>query len=56
MLSYTQLIDSSTLKAVAVELLNENLGPAIRTLFGMGGTRLSDVMLSVRRELLAQGC
>jgi hypothetical protein len=51
---YTQLIDSPTLKAVAVELLNENLGPAIRTLFGMGGTRLSEVMLSVRRELLAQ--
>ena len=51
---YTQLIDSSTLKAVAIELLNENLGPAVRTLFGMGGTRLSEVMLSVRRELLAQ--
>ena len=51
---YTQLIDSPTLKGVAVELLNENLGPAIRMLFGMGGTRLSDVMLSVRRELLAQ--
>jgi hypothetical protein len=50
---FTQLIDSSTLREVAVELLNENLGPAIRTLFGMGGTRLSDVMLSVRRELLA---
>jgi hypothetical protein len=52
---FTQLIDSSTLRDVAIELLNENLGPAIRTLFGMGGTRLSDVMLSVRRELLAQG-
>ena len=52
---FTQLIDSSTLREVAVELLNENLGPAIRTLFGMGGTRLSDVMLSVRRELLAHG-
>jgi len=52
---FTQLIDSSTLREVAVELLTENLGPAIRTLFGMGGTRLSDVMLSVRRELLAQG-
>lgn len=52
---YRQLIGSHTLSEVAVELLNENLGPAIRTLFGMGGTRLSDVMLSVRRELLAQG-
>ena len=52
---FGQLIDSSTLREVALELLNENLGPAIRTLFGMGGTRLSDVMLSVRRELLAQG-
>jgi hypothetical protein len=52
---YGQLIGSSTLTEVAVELLNENLGPAIRTLFGMGGTRLSDVMLTVRRELLAQG-
>jgi hypothetical protein len=51
---YGQLIGSSTLSEVAVELLNENLGPAIRTLFGMGGTRLSDVMLAVRRELLAQ--
>ena len=52
---FTQLIDSSTLREVAVELLDENLGPAIRRLFGMGGTRLSDVMLSVRLELLAQG-
>ena len=52
---YGQLIGSSTLTEVAVDLLNENLGPAIRTLFGMGGTRLSDVMLAVRRELLAQG-
>lgn len=52
---FTQLIDSSTLREVALELLNENLGPAIRTLFGMGGTRLSDVMISVRRELLDQG-
>jgi hypothetical protein len=52
---FTQLIDSSTLREVALELLNENLGPAIRTLFGMGGTRLSEVMLAVRRELLAQG-
>jgi hypothetical protein len=51
---FGQLIDSSTLREVALELLNENLGPAIRTLFGMGGTRLSDVMLSVRRELLAR--
>ncbi len=42
------------MRAVAVELLNENLGPAVRTLFGMGGSRLSDVMLSVRRELLAR--
>jgi hypothetical protein len=52
---FTQLIDSPTLRDVAVELLNENLGSAIRKLFGMGGTRLFDVMLSVRRELLAQG-
>ena len=52
---FTQLIDSLTLRDVALELLNENLGPAIRTLFGMGGTRLSDVMRSVRRELLTQG-
>lgn len=52
---FTQLIDSPTLREVAVELLNENLAPAIRKLFGMGGTRLFDVMLSVRRELLNQG-
>jgi hypothetical protein len=52
---FTQLIDSPTLRDVAVELLNENLGPAIRRLFGIGGTRLFDVMLSVRRELLARG-
>jgi hypothetical protein len=52
---FTQLIDSPTLREVAVELLNENLGPAVRKLFGMGGTRLFDVMLSVRRELLAEG-
>lgn len=51
---FGQLIDSPTLRAVSIELLNENLGPAIRTLFGMGGSRLSDVMLSVRRELLAR--
>lgn len=51
---FTQLIGSERLKTVAVDLLNENLGPAIRKLFGMGGTRLFDVMLSVRRELLAQ--
>jgi hypothetical protein len=52
---YGQLIGSSVLSEVAVELLNENFGPAIRTLFGMGGTRLSDVMRAVRCELLAQG-
>jgi len=52
---FTQLIDSPTLREVAVELLNDNLAPAIRKLFGMGGTRLFDVMLSVRRELLSQG-
>jgi hypothetical protein len=51
---FAQLIGSSTLRDIAVELLNESLGPAIRKLFGMGGTRLFDVMLSVRRELLAQ--
>lgn len=51
---FTQLIDSPTLRGVAVELLNENLAPAIRKLFGMGGTRLFDVMLSVRQELLLQ--
>ena len=51
---YTQLIGSPTLRDIAVELLNENLGVAIRKLFGMGGTRLFDVMLAVRRELLAQ--
>ena len=38
---FTQLIASPTLREVAVELLNENLAPAIRKLFGMGGTRLS---------------
>lgn len=52
---FTQLIASPTLREVAVELLNENLAPAIRKLFGMGGTRLFDVMLSVRQELLTQG-
>lgn len=52
---FTQLIDSPTLREVAVELLNDNLAPAVRKLFGMGGTRLFDVMLSVRRELLSQG-
>jgi hypothetical protein len=52
---FTQLIDSPTLRDVAVELLNDNLAPAVRKLFGMGGTRLFDVMLSVRRELLSQG-
>lgn len=52
---FTQLIGSEKLRSVAVDLLNENLGPAIRKLFGMGGTRLFDVMLSVRRELLEQG-
>lgn len=51
---FRQLIGSEPLKQVAVDLLNENLGPAIRKLFGMGGTRLFDVLLSVRRELLAQ--
>jgi hypothetical protein len=52
---FGQLIDSPTLREVSIELLNDNLGPAIRTLFGMGGTRLSEVMFAVRRELLAQG-
>jgi len=52
---FTQLIGSERLRAVAVDLLNENLGPAIRKLFGIGGTRLFDVMLSVRRELFKQG-
>ena len=32
---FTQLIDSPTLREVAVELLNDNLAPAIRKLFGM---------------------
>lgn len=52
---FNQLSDSPTLREVAIELLNDNLAPAIRKLFGMGGTRLFDVMLSVRRELLRQG-
>lgn len=52
---FTQLIGSVKLRTVAVDLLNENLGPAVRKLFGMGGTRLFDVMLSVRRELLERG-
>jgi hypothetical protein len=52
---FTQLIDSPTLREVALELLNDNLAPAVRKLFGMGGTKLFDVMLSVRRELLSQG-
>lgn len=51
---YTQLIDSPILRQVALELLNNELGAAIRNLFGIGGTRLFDVMLSVRRELLNQ--
>src|SRR5258706_443318 len=54
-LVFEQLIGSPRLKRVAVELLNDNLGPAIRKLFGMGGNRLSDVMLAVRRALLDQG-
>lgn len=52
---FNQLTGSATLREVAVELLNDNLGPAVRALFGMGGTRLSEVMLLVRRELLARG-
>ena len=51
---YTQLIDSPILREVALELLNDELGAAIRNLFGIGGTRLFDVMLSVRRELMLQ--
>jgi hypothetical protein len=51
---YTQLVDSPILREVALELLNDELGAAIRNLFGLGGTRLFDVMLSVRRELLNQ--
>lgn len=52
---FTQLTGSATLREIALELLNAELGGAIRNLFGIGGTRLFDVMLSVRRELLAQG-
>jgi len=51
---FGQLVDSPKLREVAVALLNENLGPAVRKLFGMGGRTLYEVMLSVRRELLAQ--
>jgi hypothetical protein len=49
---YAHLVGSPALLAAAVSLLNEQLEPAIRNLFGMGGQRLSDVMRSVRVELM----
>lgn len=53
---FKQLVGSDHLqRGPAVELLNDHLGSAIRTLFGMGGSRLFDVMLSVRKQLLLDG-
>jgi hypothetical protein len=49
---YAQLVGSTQLRTAAVALLNEQLEPAIRNLFGMGGQRLSDVMRRVRSALL----
>jgi hypothetical protein len=51
---YAQLVGSPQLRAAAVSLLNEQLEPAIRNLFGMGGRRLSEVMRGVRAALLEQ--
>lgn len=52
--AYQQLIGSEKLQQAAADLLNEQLAPAIRSLFGMQGTRLFDVMIGVRKELKAR--
>jgi hypothetical protein len=52
--TYRQLIGSEKLQQAAADLLNEELAPAIRNLFGMPGTRLFDVMIDVRKALKAR--
>ena len=52
---YADLWADERLRTVAVKVLNEQLDPAIQALFGMGGNRLSDIMLSVRRALSQRG-
>lgn len=51
---YSEIIGSPRLRTAAVALLNEQLEPAVRNLFGMGGSRLSDVMRQVRIALLGE--
>ena len=53
--AYRQLIGSEKLQQAAANLLNEQLAPAIRSIFGMQDTRLFDVMIGVRRALKARG-
>jgi hypothetical protein len=52
--AYRQITGSQKLQQAAADLLNEQLAPAIRSLFGMQGTRLFDVMIGVRKALKAR--
>lgn len=52
---YRDLVGSERLRRVAVDMLNEFLGSAMRDTFGIGGGRLFDVMMEVRRLLQRRG-
>lgn len=42
-------------REVAAKMLNEQLGPAVSQVFGIGGADLKDLLVEVRREFAKQG-
>lgn len=51
----SDLISGSELREVAAKMLNEQLGPAVSQVFGIGGADLKDLLVEVRHEFKKQG-
>ncbi|MDQ0679676.1 energy-coupling factor transporter ATP-binding protein EcfA2 [Arthrobacter pascens] len=51
----SNLISGPELREVAAKMLNEQLGPAVSQVFGIGGADLKDLLVEVRGEFKKQG-
>lgn len=51
----SNLISAPELRDVAAKMLNEQLGPAVSQVFGIGGADLRDLLVEVRGEFKKQG-